>query len=424
VTLVTSENRKLLKEFSVAAIRCAAVDPTKLNFERMRYTEGVLFDVSDDAISAQNALVNKVVKTLGPVRGHAAEIVSAAWSFAASVISAGAPEATAAQIDALLKDIEASSTLSVCHLKPCQNVRLVQNVRKVSIGPVSIRRSSFSLAWVRRACPMLKFTVGNVNTITSSGLNVTLPPTIWGVEVVAAEQNREQEVGWLVDVALSVLRLVANATDLGPLAPHIGQAEAHPFEPYVLEHSRITVGPETKYSFGGASAPRVYEVGRKAQRALSSERVKRHVSAVFSPPKNSLAERFAQGLGWMSRARQSTDRSTRLLYFFTAIEALLSASDEPIVQTVSRHAAAVLSDDNLKRSLIAKDIRDLYSLRSKLVHTGRRGVYNRDSNTIQYIAELLFQNVWDRIDLAMNHDSFVNTLSKASYGLRLRTVLT
>jgi hypothetical protein len=35
-----------------------------------------------------------------------------------------------------------------------------------------------------------------------------------------------------------------------------------------------------------------------------------------------LAERVGQGLGWLTRGRQAEDRAERLLYFFTAIEAL------------------------------------------------------------------------------------------------------
>jgi hypothetical protein len=41
-----------------------------------------------------------------------------------------------------------------------------------------------------------------------------------------------------------------------------------------------------------------------------------------------------QGLGWLSRGRQAESRTERFLFFFTALEALLSSDDkgDPVTQ--------------------------------------------------------------------------------------------
>ena len=53
----------------------------------------------------------------------------------------------------------------------------------------------------------------------------------------------------------------------------------------------------------------------------------------------------------MTRGRQARDRSERLLFFFTAIEALLSGDDKtaPVTQTIARRAATILVDDPTHR---------------------------------------------------------------------------
>lgn len=389
-------------------------------------TDGVLFNVSDAAIAAQNALVEKLLKALGPIRGHRSDVEPAMWGFAVSVLRTGGSAPTQTEIDSFLSEVEANSTQSVRLIRPCHNVRLTDNIRAITIGPVTARRTATALPALRRSCPKIKFHLSDEShTDSGSLLDIFLPPVIWDVEVTAAKQVRNEEATWLIDVTLSLLRLATKASDLGPLAPAIGKVEAHPILSYPKQQNQITIGPSSSYSFGGWELPNAYELGRSAKRALRSKKAQSRIELVFAPPKNSLAQRFAQGLGWLSRGRQSADRPTRLLYFFTAVEALLSDSDKtaPVVQTVARHAAVILSDDNQKRAQISKDIRGLYGLRSSLVHTGKRGIYDQDSNTIQYVAELLFLHVWTRLDLAMTHESFVLALSEASYGVKLRTTL-
>lgn len=425
-SLVNKDNRLLLESFLKFAIACASGRPAHIKFNRMRLLNGVLFDVSDEAVVSQNALSSKLLKTLGPVRGHHSHIDPVIWGLAASLAAAGKALPTQAEVDQCLQEIEDVSARAVRLIKPCQNVRLVPPVRKFEVGPVCIVDSSSAISVLQQGFPDFTLSVGGGGTIEqANALSVTLPPFIWDVRLTAAKPVREEEAAWLIDVALSVMRMAVRATDLGRMAPTLGKIEADAIDPSNPDHNRLTVGPGSSYSAGGWTRPSSYEVGMAARRSIQSKSVRAKTSVIFAPPKGSLGERFAQGLGWLTRGRKSKDRPTRLLYFFTAIEALLSDSDKsaPVIQTIARYAAVIISDKNLERASISKKVGNLYGLRSSLVHTGKRGVYDQDSDTIQYIAEILFDNVWCRINLEMEHSQFVHALSKASYGIKLRAGL-
>ena len=160
MSLLNNENRKLVIDFCARAVQCATVDPTSLRFERLRLTDGVLFDISDAAIATQNTLVDKLVKTLGPVRGHRSDVEPAIWGLVAGLILAGKTEPSAAEVDTFLKEVETNSSYSVRLLKPCQNVRLAHTVRSIAIGPVTIRRVASNLRSLRKSCPKIKIKQG------------------------------------------------------------------------------------------------------------------------------------------------------------------------------------------------------------------------------------------------------------------------
>ncbi len=134
---------------------------------------------------------------------------------------------------------------------------------------------------------------------------------------------------------------------------------------------------------------------------------KEKAQTIFNPPKSSLAERFSQGLGWLTRGRQSEDRAEQFLFFFTAIESLLSSDNKgiPITQTIANNAAIVLSNDAAEREKFVRKIKHLYADRSKLVHAGRRGVSEKAVNTAGVIAEQIYLRV-------LKHISLTNTLDQ------------
>jgi hypothetical protein len=177
------------------------------------------------------------------------------------------------------------------------------------------------------------------------------------------------------------------------------------------------MGPEVVY-VGKRTTPALYEVNKKLEAAICQPSFIVRAKLVFDPPKGTLAERVSQGLGWLTRGRQSHDRAERLLYNFTAIEALLSSNDKsaPVTQTIARNAAAILTEDVAARAKTAKDIIKLYEFRSSIVHAGSRPVAWTHANVAQNLAEDLFWRVLPSADLSLKYQDFIDQLSFASYG--------
>lgn len=140
--------------------------------------------------------------------------------------------------------------------------------------------------------------------------------------------------------------------------------------------------------------------------------------AIFNAKKGSVGARIAQGLGWMTRGRQASDRSQRLLYFFTAMESLLTSGDKaaPVIQTIARHASVILAKTPETRIEIANKIKKLYGARSSLVHAGERSVTRHDADLIQSIVESTYLSVMSKLDPMMNFDELNTALATASYG--------
>lgn len=139
---------------------------------------------------------------------------------------------------------------------------------------------------------------------------------------------------------------------------------------------------------------------------------------IFNAEKGSVGARVAQGLGWMSRGRQTPDRSERLLYFFTAMEALLTNDDKsaPVTQTIARHASVILAKTPGERIKIANEIKKLYGARSSLIHAGKRTVTRRDANMIQSIVESTYLHVMSNVDPLTKFEVLNTALAIASYG--------
>jgi hypothetical protein len=173
-------------------------------------------------------------------------------------------------------------------------------------------------------------------------------------------------------------------------------------------------------SFDGSSLNGWYEVTQKAFSKKQLEDLDRTANLVMSPSPGTVAERFARGLGWLSRGRRADDQADRFLYFFTAIESLLTRSDKnaPVTDTICRSAACILAKTVTARAAIAREFSALYGIRSDLVHSGERSVSRVNSKDLQLKAELVFFNVLKKADLSKRIDDFHSELKTASYGGR------
>lgn len=419
------DTKALLDAFLIQAF--ASIVQTKEHFEKittreagLRMSHGITFAIDQAMLSAENALVSKIVLKMGPQHGHYSEISSAIWNIAAKGFSEGqSPEDTKlsaecfSQLDNIIK-------IRIKFVHPSYNVSLLENVKEIQIGPVAIREGLSIASNLSKLNDKITFGFDDPPGFQSgNGIQYNVSNTMWEVEVSSSSAARLEYATWLTCIATSLIRLIVEPSQMGSLAPRRADVENQPFDRHRIADEHIVVGESGGFSLGGGKAGRRYELGEEARHALSDEAVRDRIALVFDPPNKSLAQRFSQGLGWLAKGRQAKDRSDRFLFFFTALEALLSSDDKssPVVQTIARHAAVLWANEIPERIKIAQTIRRLYATRSALVHTGSRSVTYEGANEIHNIAENVFYSVWDTTDLKMSHSTFCERLSKASYGL-------
>lgn len=318
----------------------------------------------------------------------------------------------------MIEAIEADASQAFTHVTGNRLVRFVEGIDRVAIGPVTIARTAAVAEELRDPSAPWRIVVGERASARHKGTNgdltFGLPEVCWVVRCRAARRNLDEQSAWITDVAISLLRLAHHHTTAS--YPSIGEIEAHPRSPPAEQ--AVLVLRKGDASWGGAKRPGMYEVDDRLAAVLAEPGFCARVGKVFEARQGTVGERVALGLGWLTRGRTSGDRAERLLHAFTALEALLSRSDKtaPVVQTIARHAAVMLWREAAARAQGAREIRRLYDVRSALVHTGTRNVTQADASTTQWLVELLFWQVLDRVSLDRLHNEFCEELAEASYG--------
>ena len=378
---------------------------------------GAIVELTDDVTDNLTKLALRAATLLGAKAGHEKALRDIAMKQAQeSLLNNVGPRAAAtALIDKLFEE----GSTKFQFLVPNYLIVFEENVRSVEIGRVRAMMTEDFAAELSKT-PHTKVQViadqGFSAAFVAGGARVAMHPHCWVVSVDAAKENVDEEAKWLIDIAVSFLRLhYAQAT---VRFPGLGTVEPHPLRPADIHNIGVKIS-EGMISLGGGSVPPAYEVGNVIKTLTQEPRFCTTAKVIFDPPEKSLAERVSQGLGWLTRGRQAKDRAERLLYFFTAIESLLSSDDKtaPVVQNIARHAAVLLTNDNAARAKLAADLKKLYALRSALVHAGSRAVLWNNANTTENLAEAMFSRVFQEADLGSSHAKFIEVLSKASYGL-------
>ncbi|MBW4028870.1 MAG: hypothetical protein HIU93_16005 [Acidobacteria bacterium] len=384
-----------------------------------RMVEGVVFDV-DGALQKDSLTAAQTIsRSLGPKISDESSIVSGLWQAAAKRLVNGQPTAKEAAV-AFLNDVEQRAALGRRYIVANHLIHREPGIQKLEVGPVQIIDGSLVVDDLNASHSndrwMAELREPGLTVRPDGAFSVGVPINTWVVTVTAARENLAEEAAWLAGVATSLLRLTAMPS-LGPFVRSYGEIEPHPFSPRSGHNDAIT-SDHDGVSSGGWSMPTQYVISPTTVNYCGSEEFKTIADQVFGPAKKSLAKRVSQGLGWLARGRRSEDRAERFLFFFTAIEALLSSDDKtaPLVQTISRHAASILTDDHGSRAKNAKLIKDLYAFRSALVHSGTRDVSKRQSNTAEHIAHYLFWRVLDQCDLGQTFEDFQRHLEDCSYG--------
>jgi Apea-like HEPN len=418
---VAKELRPLARAFLEAYQ--AAVVKTDEDFLRVvsgdggyHEVEGGLVELTEHVTAATDALIDRAINLIGPKGESERAFTYWAEETGKEMIKGGSniDSAVTKLLDRFADEANSSFEL----ILPNYLIEFEQGARSFQIGPVRAALSEdVSLELEQRDFP-IRLAYGKELGITFEGDTriLEMPRSCWVVKVAAARDNVSEESKWLIDVASSLLRMSYRI--VSPMFPIQGDVEPHPTTPWYVKGFNATLGPKQTASTLNHGIIKSYEIDQQVEATGADPAFVARAKMIFDPPSKSLAERVQQGLGWLTRGRQSADRAERLLYTFTAIEALLSSDDKtaPVTQTIARHAATILSDDPPARYKTAALISSLYASRSKVVHKGNRPVVWTQAKQAQSIAEHLFSRVLHRVDLSMKFTDFTGQLSVASYG--------
>lgn len=305
---------------------------------------------------------------------------------------------------------------------PNHQLRLAEGIDGLHIGPVRAVSGEKLAGEINRriANPNWRVEVwqGESGPTRPSG-HAIVDAMCWQVAVRASQGNVEPEAVWLVNVATCLLRLLYPVEFVTGYFPIPGDVEPMTGARPQFRRQRI-VERDDVVEFGRWGVPKHYQVTNEVLSALRKKGFDRLALSLFEAAENTLGERVARGLGWLTRARQSENRAERYLYIFTALETLLTRDEKsaPIIETIARSAAVLLTNDMSERVNVAKWLRKAYEVRSQLVHAGHRKVSTTDAVELQILAEKIYRSPLYHSDLAAQAERFHAELATASFGLQ------
>ena len=408
--------KALAKDFFVKAQGAVSDDPSRIPFAGgFRTIEDLLFVIDKSVRQAEVDLVTRCTKLLGSKFGHEKEIRDTAWNVAkAAIDSHASPDKFVSEF---LQALGSGAEEPFWHIRPNYLIRFETSSTRLSIGPVEALLGSDAISQIPTH-KLLELRSGDdfTDSIANGKIIVELSPVIWKVEITCAHGHVIEEAAWKIDMAISLLRL--HYQHPSGFFPQIGDIEGNPFAAFDGATPHLTGKHTLGLSTGGLSIHGMYTINDDIRNITLSPSFIERAKAVFSPNAKHLSARLGEGLGWLTRGRRSEDRAQRFLFFFTAIEALLSSDDKaaPISQTIARQASAILIDDPQERADFARRLLTLYETRSALVHAGTRNVSQSDANKLQYIAEALYTVVMQRTKLDVPFREFQTSLGLATYG--------
>jgi hypothetical protein len=382
--------------------------------------DGVVFEVSEELEENHQRSVSRAAKLIGPAAGNEKEISRNLWKLAVAHVRDldSEPKARVAEFIAELSE---SKDRELIYVAPNLAVQLIGGLTKFEVGPISMLGSSAAVDRINQANSSAAWSAvagePGIELRADGKSDVRVPENAWWVTLAAAADHLEEEALWYIDVLISLLRLTASE-HLGPFVGGPGTVEPHPTRPRPASGA-LTLSAAGGVSAGGPSVSRSYQISPATERYLNDAGFMPVAATIFGAKKDSVGERVFRSLGWLSRGRQASDRSERFLLFFTGLEALLSADDKsaPIIQTIARHAATLMTEDQSARIRNATIVKKLYENRSALVHAGARKTSQRDANTVEHILMSCLWRVLDGVELTSKYGIFQEELGRCSFGL-------
>ena len=143
----------------------------------------------------------------------------------------------------------------------------------------------------------------------------------------------------------------------------------------VLHHS---VGPLSKFSFGAMDAEKAERMGFKRMSAILERN-----------SRNRLEERILSAMQWAGRATVNVRPEESFLQYAIALESITLGSQQDVELTyrLSLRTALLVGSRVDSRKMIRRQVRDLYNVRSRIVHSGHYEVSDADLNLIRMFSK-------------------------------------
>lgn len=254
-----------------------------------------------------------------------------------------------------------------------------------------------------------------VNYQNTLDINTPSRNTMWRVEIEAHPEQAREEALWQIRVASRLIGILGQSWS-GP-KPYGTRLERHPtVKDEFMGDTFLRLSP-SHVSVGGGQIYPPYAITTSLKSEIESADSKKLIDAIMSANSKSVGERVYLALGWISVARSSDERPQRLLAAMTALEAIFSrGKDAPVNETISRLGSVVLARTVSDRQSVAKMFKDVYSVRSKIVHNGRREITETQANTALALVQMVVEKIIESVDLTIRAETFISELVSASYG--------
>ena len=206
--LVAFGSKEFLQEYAGAA---AASNAHSSGMEKGRsyaLGPGGLIELTDEVLQAQSDFVHHAAKLLKSKAAHERAISDIATKHAHEFV-AGGKELENAVAD-MIQEVFEKGNAAFEYLAPNYLIRFNQGISDIQIGRVrAVLTSQFSAEWQER------YPGHSVEIVAGSDFSlqltpkriITIRPVCWLVNVDAVKENVEEEGKWLIDVAMSYLRL-------------------------------------------------------------------------------------------------------------------------------------------------------------------------------------------------------------------------
>jgi len=295
-----SELRNAAKAFVTSFYGAVATSDEEVRriFQRPGWSlfHGGIVELTDEVTTALSRLAARAAKLLGPSGGNEKATRELALKEAQNSFTNKVPVEDA--VTRLIDKIFDQGTAQFDFLVPNYLLLFGDNIRSIEIGRVRAAFTAELATEFAERAPNQRFRVipGQSFSLQFVGdvVHVEMFPIAWLVSVSAAKENVEEEAKWLIDVALSFLRL--HYKQEGARFPTNGAIEPHPLRLKNIDNVGVKIQGTTAH-LGGGSVPPAYEITAEIQAIAADPAFQDKARLIFDPPEKSVAARVSRGLG-------------------------------------------------------------------------------------------------------------------------------